>query len=822
VWSRISYAAFVNVGPGALIMNSENTSLVYDSDQIKVLEGLEAVRVRPSMYIGDTFDKGYHHLAYEVIDNSVDEALAGYCDLIITTIHEDGSLSIEDNGRGIPTSLHSSEGVSGVQVVMTKLHAGGKFEKEAYKVSGGLHGVGVSVVNALSDWLKVTVRQGGKVHFMEFRRGAPVAPLEVVGTAEGTGTKVHFYPDHSIFKETKAFDFDVLSHRIRELAFLNGGLKFIVHDKRDDRKIEFFYEGGIKSFVEHINKNKNPIFEEPVFFEGEREGIVVGVALQYNKEYKETIFTYANNINTTEGGTHLAGFKAAITRTINSYAVKNDLLKGIKDTISGDDTREGLAAVISVKIPEPQFEGQTKTKLGNSEVKGITEQIVGEKLASFLEQNPGVGKLIVAKSIEAARARAAAKKARELVRRKGALDSLALPGKLADCQNEDPEKCEIFLVEGDSAGGSAKQARDKANQAILPLRGKILNVEKARFDKMLSFEEIRTIITALGTGIGSEDFNPDKLRYHKIVIMTDADVDGSHIRTLLLTFFYRQMTELVSRGNLYIAQPPLYRVKRGRSESYIKDEKSFQELILGNGCSDLVVNVDGESLSSETLLEVANSMSGLPGLDKIFTEEGKDPRVMRALALFEPLNSEIFNSKQQMDSLVAFVKTQLEALIKGGDVSVQLREGEELSLVIFSRLKGVGKKTTFNRATFQRAEFRSLIRIIESGRRLGRGAVTLIEGGKEHVLNDFLDFPGFVDKRGRKGLSITRYKGLGEMNPDQLWETTMDPENRTFLRVSVEDAVVADEIFSVLMGDQVEPRRKFIEENALKTRNLDV
>jgi DNA gyrase subunit B len=804
-------------------MNAENTSLVYDSDQIKVLEGLEAVRVRPSMYIGDTFDRGYHHLAYEVLDNSVDEALAGYCDRIIVTIHDDGSLSVRDNGRGIPTSIHSTEGVSGVEVVMTKLHAGGKFEKEAYKVSGGLHGVGVSVVNALSEWLKVEVTQGGNIHFMEFRRGKPVDPLKIIGSAAGTGTYVRFFPDHSIFKETHSFDVEVLVHRIRELAFLNGGLSFQVVDERTERVVDFCFEGGIASFVSHINRNKSPIFDEPVYFRADKDGITAEVAIQYNKEYQETIFSYANNINTTEGGSHLIGFKSALTRTINSYAIKSDLLKGVKEGITGDDTREGLAAVISVKIPEPQFEGQTKTKLGNSEVKGIVEQIVGDKLGTFLEQNPNIARQIIGKALEASRARAAAKKARELVRRKGALDSLALPGKLADCQNEDPVDCELYLVEGDSAGGSAKQARDKTNQAILPLRGKILNVEKARFDKMLAFEEIRTIITALGTGIGSDDFNVERLRYHKIIIMTDADVDGSHIRTLLLTFFYRQMSELVTRGHLYIAQPPLYRLKRGKNERYLKNEHAFRETIIQQGCADLeILSSTGHVTFGDVLLKIANTLSLIAPSEKFLLEEGKDPRVIRAF-LSEVLSrgdANVSFDGRDVNQLVEGIKKRLTAY---GEISFQVRETEgEVTLRVYSRLRGVARKTVFGKSLFNRPEFRNLIEAYRTNFELGEGPYSLKDGSKIEGIDSVWDIYNFIDKRGRKGLTITRYKGLGEMNPDQLWDTTMDPKNRTLLKVSIEDVLKADEIFSVLMGDQVEPRRRFIEENALRTRNLDV
>jgi DNA gyrase subunit B len=811
---------------GAVSTSNVPKSNVYDSSQIKVLEGLEAVRVRPSMYIGDTFDKGYHHLVYEILDNSVDESLAGYCDRIILTLHNDGSVSVEDNGRGIPTNIHQTEGVSGVEVVMTKLHAGGKFEKQAYKVSGGLHGVGVSVVNALSEKLHVEVRQGGKLHEMEFAKGAPVYPLRVIDNAATTGTKVTFYPDHSIFKETTGFNLETLVHRCRELAFLNAGLKIIVSDERIDKTQEFYFEGGVRSFVKHINRSKNPLFEEPVYFRAEKDSVIVECAMQYNKEYQENIYTYANNINTPEGGTHLAGFKSALTRSINSYATKNDLLKNFKEGIQGDDTREGLTAVISVKIPEPQFEGQTKTKLGNSEVKGFVEQLVGEHLGAFLEENPTIGKLVVGKSLEAARAREAAKKARELVRRKGDFQSSTLPGKLADCQNENPEECELYLVEGDSAGGSAKQGRDRKNQAILPLRGKILNVEKARFDKMLAFEEIRAIITALGTGIGSEEFDVSKLRYHKVVIMTDADVDGSHIRTLLLTFFYRQMHDLIARGHLYIAQPPLYKIKRGKFERYVKDESDFIDIIISGGIQDLkIISNDGIETHSEDLKRFGKLLHGIDPILKVFSDEKMDPRVILMLSKNDIVTGEIFRSKSQIDLLTDYLNSELAIKIQGEKGIEVSEKDEEFTIKVSTRLRGVLKVTTIGRNLCSRPDFRRLRRIIEETNKLGKGPYSLIDTVNEKeskVAENLEDIYTIIDERGRKGLSISRYKGLGEMNPEQLWETTMDPQNRTFLQVRIEDIVDADDIFTVLMGDQVDQRRKFIEDNALKVKNLDI
>jgi len=799
----------------------------YDSSQIKVLEGLDAVRKRPGMYIGDTYERGYHHLVYEVIDNSVDEALAGYCTQVDVFLNEDGSVTINDNGRGIPVDIHPSEGVSSVEVVMTILHAGGKFDKDAYKVSGGLHGVGVSVVNALSEILKVEVQKNGKLYFMEFHRGVPVEPLKEIGKAEGTGTKVTFYPDHTIFKEAKGYNFETITHRCRELAFLNKGLRFIVKDLRvgKEKNQEFFYEGGIKSYVEHINKSKNPLFKDVIYFSNEADNVQLEVAMQYNEGYQENIYTYANNINTHEGGTHLAGFKSALTRCVNTYVNKSGLSKGIGEGIQGDDTREGLTAVISVKIPEPQFEGQTKTKLGNSEVKGLVEQLLGEKLARYLEENPSIAKIVVNKASEAARAREAARKARELVRRKGALDSSNLPGKLADCQNENPEECELYIVEGDSAGGSAKQGRDKKNQAILPLKGKILNVEKARFDTMLAFEEIRTIITALGTGIGRDDFNLTKLRYHKVVIMTDADVDGSHIRTLLLTFFYRQMFDMIAAGHLYIAQPPLYKVKKGKSEQYVKDDSFLRDIVQSGGVKDIcVTSSDKKVLKEEALRPIVAELNKLDlALDDF--RGVVDPRFALELARLGVDDISSFSDEKKVKEITVALETALsEILIDGSKVELQGQNGSD-GISLITRKDGVTKESVADVSFLATQEYRNLRKMMVVAEGLGKGpfVVSEIESKKElATFNNAEDAVKLILDRGNKGLSIQRYKGLGEMNPEQLWETTMDPKNRTFLQVRVEDAIDADEVFTVLMGDEVEPRRKFIEENALNIRNLDI
>jgi DNA gyrase subunit B len=807
--------------------SSNKASESYDAEKIKVLEGLEAVRLRPGMYIGDTFDRGYHHLVQEVLDNSIDEALAGHCNEITVTLHTDGSCSVVDNGRGIPTDIHPTEGVSAVQVVMTKLHAGGKFEKEAYKVSGGLHGVGVSCVNALSEWLKVEVHKHNKIFTMEFRKGEPVAPLKEVGTTTRHGTSVRFIPDHTIFQQTRTFNLETLQVRIRELAYLNAGLKIILTDERISSTQEYFFEGGIRSFVKHINKQKSPIFPEPIYFSGEKDHISAEVALQYNAEYQENIFTYANNINTIEGGTHLAGFRSALTRCLNTYATKAGLTKELSEGgIQGEDTREGLAAVISIKIPEPQFEGQTKTKLGNNEVKGLVESIVSESLTKYLEENPAIGKQVIGKCSEAARAREAAKKARELVRRKGALDSASLPGKLADCQNENPEEAELFLVEGNSAGGTAKQGRDKRNQAILPLKGKILNVEKARFDKMLAFEEIRMLITALGTGIGAGDFDIAKLRYHKVVIMTDADVDGSHIRTLLLTFFYRQMPEVIQRGYLYIAQPPLYKIKRGKSERYLKDDTEFAEVLAEAGTEGVTItSASGEQVSGEALKVAVLNLLNAKSLLTALSTERFDPRVLEAFSRAEIKEGTDFADEKKMQAAKRkFEEVLAKKIMAPKDRTVVLVQGANgYELKVVTRLKGVVKEATLGKTLWVRSELGSLRTYLKATSVVGEGPYTMtVDKGDASICDGYEELLAYVDERGKKGQQISRYKGLGEMNAEQLWETTMDPTKRRLLKVQVEDAITANETFSVLMGDEVEPRRKFIEDNALTVKNLDI
>jgi len=787
----------------------------YGADSIKVLEGLSAVRKRPAMYIGSTGPMGLHHLVYEVVDNSIDEALAGHCDVVSVVIHVDGSVSVEDNGRGIPVEMHSAQKKSAAEVVMTVLHAGGKFDSDSYKVSGGLHGVGVSVVNALSERLELEIRRGGHVYRQTYHRGVPEAPLREDGDTAKRGTHITFWPDTEIF-ETTEFSFETLSQRLRELAFLNDGVRIHILDERSEKRHDFHYEGGIASFVEYLNRAKTPIHPAPIFFKGDKEGVEIEVAIQYNDGYDEKIFSFANNINTHEGGTHLIGFKAALTRTMNTYATANNLLKNIKTTISGDDLREGMAAVISVKVPDPQFEGQTKTKLGNSEIKGYVETLMNEKLASYLEENPQVARKILEKGIEAARAREAARKARDLTRRKGAMDGLALPGKLADCQEKDPALCEIYLVEGDSAGGSAKQGRDRRTQAILPLKGKILNVEKARFDKMLSSNEIRTLITAMGTSIGKEDFDIAKLRYHRIIIMTDADVDGSHIRTLLLTFFFRQMPELVERGYLYIAQPPLYKAKRGKKEIYLKDEAELLDYLLNEGVEGMSVQMEksGKVLRGKQIIPPLRNIIDFNSHFEKMVHKGVNSEVLRIF-----VEGKIQNGFADMVDLNPLAE-KLRAVEPRASFEVLHEPARILFTLgnIRARIdQGVLEALSSHEYKLLLKAYRQVEEIC-----LDERAFISSEGKEEGQVASRQELLQFFIDRAKKGQYIQRYKGLGEMNPEQLWETTMDPEKRLLLKVRVEDAIEAGDIFTVLMGDQVEPRREFIEQNALNVSNLDI
>jgi DNA gyrase subunit B len=800
---------------------------VYDSSSIKVLEGLEAVRLRPAMYIGSTGEMGLHHLVYEVVDNSVDEALAGYCTEVSVTIHDDDSVTVIDNGRGIPVDLHEEEGVSAAQVVMTKLHAGGKFDSKSYKVSGGLHGVGVSCVNALSERLELEIWRDGHTWQQEYACGIPKAPLAKMGKAgRKTGTRVTFKPDGTIMVMT-TFNYDTLAQRLRELAFLNKGLKITLTDERVDpeKTTEFLYLGGIAEFIKHLNRGKSVLHEKPIHFEADRDlpngTLTMEVALQYNDGYSENVFSFANNINTVDGGTHLTGFRTALTRTINAFGQQAGLFKDVKENLTGDDVREGLTAVVSVKVPQPQFEGQTKGKL-NSDIAGYMTQFVNEKLGEYFDKNSTVGRKIVGKAIEAARAREAARKARDLTRRKGALDSGGLPGKLADCQEKDPERCEVFLVEGESAGGTAKQGRDRRYQAILPLKGKILNVEKARYDKMLSHEEIRAMITALGTGIGKDDFDAARLRYGKIIIMTDADVDGSHIRTLLLTFFFRHMNELIMRGRVFIAQPPLYRIKKGKSEKYIKDEKEFTKEIMRRATENLTVEVHANGNGSATVLEggeLRNFLLSLDEYEQMFHKverKLRDPRVVEALS----------NIELRVDTKADFqeeanLKVVHEAL-KAAGLAAELRRDEEHSAyaVIFhdstnaERSIGIGLSS---QPEYRR--FRALARTIA---RYNKPPFAVVKDERREAQPNWSELLSYVKSEGKRDASVTRYKGLGEMNAEQLAETTMNPEKRTLLQVRLEDAVESEEIFSTLMGEDVESRRKFIEENALDVKNLDV
>jgi DNA gyrase subunit B len=806
--------------------NGDAPAAAYGAENIKVLEGLEAVRKRPGMYIGDTGERGLHHLVFEVVDNSIDEALAAECRNIAVTVHIDSSVTVVDDGRGIPVEVHPTEGVSAAQVVLTKLHAGGKFDKGAYRVSGGLHGVGVSVVNALSEWLEMEVKRGGKVYAQRYRRGEPDAPVRETGVTEERGTRISFKPDPLVF-ETTDFSFDILSQRLRELAFLNRGVRITIVDERDQKSHEFLYEGGIKSFVEHLNRAKTPIHEDVICLQGTREGVDVEIAMQWNSGYNETVYAFANNINTIEGGTHLIGLRSALTRTVNSYAVSSGLLKDKDDALQGEDVREGLCAVISVKVPEPQFEGQTKTKLGNSEVKGIVETLLNDRLGIYLEEHPIEAKRIALKGVEAARVREATRKAKELARRKGALDSGSLPGKLADCQERDPAHSELFIVEGDSAGGSAKQGRDRKNQAILPLRGKILNVERARFDKMLSSQEIKLLITALGTGIGSEDKDFAKLRYHTIILMCDADVDGAHIRTLLLTFFYRHFQDVIEGGHLFIAQPPLYRVKRGKAQQYLKDEAALEDYLIDLAAGDVTLRgAGGPAITGQPLKQLVKKATRLDKVLDLLERKGRNRHVLTALARQDAMTAEALGDEARLRAVVAEAERYLKvAAAELMPVAFEFEEDREhacLRLVASTRTNGTAHRNLFDRELCLSPEFEEARRLARDLAAAGAPPFTLGEGEKSEIVSNLPVAVGRVMAEARKGLEIQRYKGLGEMNPTQLWETTMAPESRTLLQVKVEDAVEADIIFSTLMGDEVEPRRKFIEENALNVRNLDI
>jgi DNA gyrase subunit B len=794
----------------------ENNDESYTAEDIKILKGLIAVRKRPAMFIGSTGPEGLHHLVYEVVDNSVDEALAGYCKNIEVTIHLDGSCTVIDDGRGIPTGPHPGdpEGRSATEVALTELHAGGKFESKAYRISGGLHGVGVSVVNALSEWLDVEIRQNGTVYQQHYERGEPKGPLSIVGKTRGRGTKITFKPDPEIF-EVLDFSYDLLAQRLRELAFLNKGLKITLTDERTEKKNVYHYSGGIVSFTEHLNKNKTPLHQKPIYFSGEKEDIVAEIALQYNDSYAETIYTYANNINTKEGGTHLIGFKSALTRTVNSYATSSGILKNGKEALSGDDVREGLTAVINVKLLHPQFEGQTKMKLGNSEVKGIIESIVNDGLGTYFEENPSIARKIVEKSLQAARAREAARKARELTRRKGALEDTGLPGKLADCSEKDPALSELFIVEGDSAGGSAKQGRDRRIQAILPLRGKILNVEKARFDKMLSSEEIRVLITALGTSIGPEDFDISKIRYHKVILMTDADVDGAHIRTLLLTFFYRQMPLVIERGYLFIAQPPLFKVKKGRTERYIQNETEMQNMLFELASDDLEIPLRGQGVKGKGLIPYLKRLYKFERLRDWFERRRRDPELLMFI-LSLGINKEMLKDKPKFGEILRKIKEKDHGIVLG---EIQLDEEHQTYGV---EVRRHNYKLNLDINFLTSPEFRELENFYSIIRDLGNSPyrIQTKEGPKE--VSSSTELLEIIYITAKKGLTIQRYKGLGEMNPTQLWETTMDPEKRTLLQVNVQDSVRSDEIFTILMGDQVDPRREFIITHALEARNIDI
>jgi DNA gyrase subunit B len=819
----------------------------YDATTITVLEGIEAVRKRPAMYIGDTSSRGLNHLVFEVVDNAIDEALAGYCDRIEVTIHADNSVTVIDNGRGIPVDMHKKMKKPALEVVLTTLHAGGKFDKQSYKVSGGLHGVGVSCVNALSEWMEAEVKRDGQVYHMKFERGVPQGPMEKIGKSKKTGTKITFMPDDQIF-ETTEFSFDVLANRLRELAFLNKGINILIKDDREEGKeSRFKYEGGIVSFVEYLNQSKVPIHKKVIYFSKEKDDVIAEIAIQFNESFTENIYSFANNINTIEGGTHLSGFRSALTRTMNAYLKNNIQSKNGKGGVSGEDIREGLCAVVSVKVTEPQFEGQTKTKLGNSEVQGIVESIVNEGLGIFLEENPSVARKIIEKAITAARAREAARKARDLTRRKGALDSAALPGKLADCSERDPAMCEVYLVEGDSAGGSAKQGRDRKFQAILPLRGKILNVEKARLDKILSSDEIRKIITALGTGVGTDDFDIEKARYHKIVIMTDADVDGAHIRTLLLTFFFRQMPELIRQGFIYIAQPPLYRVSRRRKERYLNTDEEMNTFLLDLGSEDMQCRIEGNknAMATQQLRELLETLIKLESYTLGLERKGISLEEYFA-AQDDKGNLPLYRVRIEGETKLVLDDKQLKKLTE--DAEEEAGAEVELADDLFSEDTNGDSDEEKPRIKVDVTELYESHQIRKLARELRKRRLNLsqwlasqssesaddtpdqeltpvvcIEAGENtRPVYSLFELLEYVRDNGRKGLSIQRYKGLGEMNPEQLWETTMDPQKRTLLKVMIEDAIEADKMFTVLMGDEVSCRREFIEQHAKHVTNLDV
>ncbi len=796
----------------------------YSADSIQVLEGLEAVRKRPGMYIGDTGERGYHHLVYEIVDNSVDESLAGFCKQVSITIHADESVTVEDDGRGIPVGQHKN-GKSALEVVMTVLHAGGKFDGSSYKVSGGLHGVGASVVNALSSRCQVEVHREGVMWIQRYEKGIIKTGVEQSGSTTKTGTRTTFKPDREIFKDdTTTFSFNILANRFRELAFLNAGLTISLLDERTAKKQDFQYANGIAEFVGYLNQSKKALHSEVIFFRGNRDNVDVEIALQWNDSYTESIFSYCNNINTPEGGTHLVGLRGALTRATNNYATEKNLLKDIKTNLEGEDIREGLAAVVSVKVPEPQFEGQTKSKLGNTEVKGIVESLVNEKLSDWFDRHPAPAKQIISKCVDAARARDAARKARELTRRKTALDSGALPGKMADCQERDPALCELYLVEGDSAGGSAKQARDRRTQAVLPLKGKILNVEKARFDKMLGNDEIKMMISALGVGIGKENVQVDKIRYHKIIIMTDADVDGSHIRTLLLTFFYRQMPEVLERGYIYIAQPPLYRAKKGSHEIYLKDDSALTDYLLSVGASQLHI-AGRPDVSIEEFRKAIHSIQKFDNLIKTMAVRF-DPELLRELMTRSDLMDAAVGNESKFRELIELVVSDLKKRSQLGITQSSIRfdtseAGHQFAQVQLQRY-GEVFNTSFGEENWQNPEFVELRNQWSELQKFSTLPIEIKDDNKSTKFETYSQFYSHYIENSKKGMYIQRYKGLGEMNPGQLWETTLNPEHRHLLRVTIDDALGADETFSVLMGEQVEPRRKFIHDNALFAKSLDV